>query len=49
MRPPLPRGSRAGLLVLTAGSGMRLLPPLSITKEEMDQGLAIMEKTLRTY
>ena len=38
-----------GLLVLTAGPGMRLLPPLSITKEEMDQGLAIMERVLRTY
>ena len=36
-----------GLLVLTAGPGMRLLPPLVITKEEMDKGLAIMEKTLR--
>ena len=36
-----------GLLVLTAGPGMRLLPPLSITKEEMDQGLAIMAKTLK--
>ena len=35
-----------GLLVLTAGPGMRLLPPLVITKEEMDQGLAIMKKTL---
>ena len=36
----------AGLLVLTAGSGMRLLPPLVITKEEMDQGVAIMKKAL---
>ena len=36
----------AGLLVLTAGPGMRLLPPLVITKEEMDQGLAIMKKAL---
>ena len=35
-----------GLLVLTAGPGMRLLPPLVITKEEMDQGLAILKKTL---
>ena len=37
-----------GLLVLTAGPGMRLLPPLTITKAEMDQGLVIMEKTLKT-
>jgi acetylornithine/N-succinyldiaminopimelate aminotransferase len=36
----------AGLLVLTAGPGMRLLPPLVITKEEMDKGLAIMKNTL---
>ena len=36
----------AGLLVLTAGAGMRLLPPLVITKEEMDKGLAIMKATL---
>ena len=36
-----------GLLVLTAGPGMRLLPPLTITYEEMDKGLAIMEKTLK--
>lgn len=35
-----------GLLVLTAGPGMRLLPPLVITKEEMDAGLEIMKKTL---
>ena len=35
-----------GLLVLTAGPGMRLLPPLVITKEEMDKGLEIMKKTL---
>ena len=36
-----------GLLVLTAGPGLRLLPPLVISKEEMDAGLAIMEKSLR--
>lgn len=35
-----------GLLVLTAGSGMRLLPPLVITKAEMDAGLAIMKRIL---
>nr|WP_326126399.1 aspartate aminotransferase family protein [uncultured Oscillibacter sp.] len=35
-----------GLLVLTAGPGMRLLPPLVITKEEMDKGLEIMRKVL---
>ena len=35
-----------GLLVLTAGPGMRLLPPLVISKEEMDKGVAIMKETL---
>ena len=35
-----------GLLVLTAGPGIRLLPPLVITKAEMDQGLEIMKKAL---
>lgn len=35
-----------GLLVLTAGPGLRLLPPLVITQEEMDRGLAIMKETL---
>ena len=35
-----------GLLVLTAGSVIRLLPPLTITKEEMDKGLAIMKQVL---
>lgn len=35
-----------GLLVLTAGPGLRLLPPLTITREEMDKGLAIMKAVL---
>lgn len=35
-----------GLLVLTAGAGMRLLPPLVVTKDEMDKGLAIMKRVL---
>ena len=35
-----------GLLILPAGPGMRLLPPLVITKEEMDKGLDIMKKVL---
>lgn len=37
----------SGLLVLTAGSdAIRLLPPLTITYEEMDRGLEIMKKVL---
>lgn len=35
-----------GLLVLTAGPAIRLLPPLTITKEEMDKGVAILKNTL---
>ena len=35
-----------GLMCLTAGSRLRLLPPLVITKEEIDEGLAIMKQTL---
>ena len=35
-----------GLLVLTAGSALRLLPPLTITMAEIDKGLAILENTL---
>ena len=38
--------NRAGLLSLTAGPGLRFLPPLTITKEEMDKGLAILNQTL---
>ena len=35
-----------GLLCLTAGPDLRLLPPLVITREEMDRGLAIMKAAL---
>lgn len=40
------RLNQAGLLSLTAGQGLRFLPPLTITKEEMDKGLAILKATL---
>ena len=37
----------AGLLVLTAGQNViRLLPPLTISREEIDKGLAIMKTVL---
>ena len=39
-------GVENGLLILTAKSLLRLLPPLTITREEMDKGLAILEKVL---
>jgi len=35
-----------GLLVLTAGPGLRLLPPLVVTREEMDKGLDILKQAL---
>ena len=35
-----------GLMCLTAGPGLRLLPPLTITQEEMDKGLSILKETL---
>lgn len=35
-----------GLLVLTAGDSLRLMPPLTITKEELDKGLTILKQTL---
>lgn len=41
------RAAENGLLVLTAKSAVRLLPPLTITKEEIDCGLAILEKTIK--
>ncbi|MDE6838592.1 MAG: aminotransferase class III-fold pyridoxal phosphate-dependent enzyme, partial [Acutalibacter sp.] len=36
-----------GLLVLTAKELVRFLPPLTITQEEIDQGLAIFAKVLQ--
>ncbi len=38
----------SGLMVLTAKYKIRLLPPLSITKEELEKGLSILEQTLET-
>ncbi len=35
-----------GLLILTAKTLLRLLPPLNITREEMDRGLAVLEAVL---
>jgi acetylornithine/N-succinyldiaminopimelate aminotransferase len=36
-----------GLLILTAKEYLRLLPPLVITYDEIDKGLAILEKVLK--
>ncbi|HEX3039512.1 MAG TPA: aspartate aminotransferase family protein [Caproiciproducens sp.] len=38
--------AKQGLLVLTAKNMLRFLPPLTITYEEMDKGLAILERVL---
>ncbi|MBE6821659.1 MAG: aspartate aminotransferase family protein [Ruminococcaceae bacterium] len=35
-----------GLLILTAKDVLRFLPPLTITKEELDKGLAVLEQVL---
>ena len=35
-----------GLLVLTAKTKVRLLPPLNITKDELDQGLKILKEVI---
>lgn len=40
--------AKAGLLVLTAKELIRFLPPLTITQEEMDQGLDIFAHVLKT-
>lgn len=36
-----------GLLIITAKDVLRMLPPLIITKEELDEAVAILEKTLK--
>ena len=38
-----------GLLCLTAGPDLRLLPPLVITREEIDKGLAVIRGTLSQF
>ncbi len=41
-------GIENGVILLTAKTKLRLLPPLSITYEEMDEGLAALETTLKS-
>ena len=36
-----------GLIIITAKSLLRMLPPLNITKKEIDLALDILEKTLK--
>ena len=42
------RAAENGLLTLTAKTSVRLLPPLTISYKEIDKGLAIIEKTLKS-
>ena len=37
---------KRGLLVLTAHERVRIVPPLNITKTEMDEGLTILREVL---
>jgi acetylornithine/N-succinyldiaminopimelate aminotransferase len=36
------KAAQDGLLILTAKTALRLLPPLVITKEEIDKGMEIL-------
>jgi len=45
-RAAVEKGIEQGVLCLTAKAKLRLLPPLSITYEEIDEGLARLEKAL---
>ena len=38
---------KRGLLVLTAHDRVRLVPPLTITKTEMDEGLSVIKEVLK--
>lgn len=43
------RCAQNGLLILTAKEKLRLLPPLTLTREDADEGLEILEKTLASF
>ena len=43
------RCAENGLLILTAKDVLRLLPPLTVTKEEADRGLSILSDALRSF
>lgn len=42
-------GIQAGVICLTAKAKLRLLPPLSITMEELTEGLDILEQVLQSW
>ena len=39
----------AGLMLLTAKAKVRMLPPLTISDEEINKGLDILEKVLASH
>jgi len=38
---------RKGVLMVSGGMGVRIFPPLIISKEMMDSGLEILESTIK--
>ena len=38
------RCAESGLLILTAKAKLRIMPPLNITMEEIDQGIDVLRK-----
>ena len=38
-----------GLLVLTAKDNVRLLPPLNISREELDKGIKILKSVIESF
>ena len=42
-------GLKNGVILLTAKTKLRLLPPLSISCGEIDEGLAALETTLNSF
>ena len=38
-----------GVLFLTAKTKLRMLPPLTITKDEIEQGLSVLETVLTQW
>lgn len=40
--------AKNGLLILTAKSALRMLPPLTITMDEIDEGIKILERTIKS-
>ncbi len=48
-REVLDHALQKGLLILTAADKVRLLPPLTISEEEMNRGLDLLEQVLKEF